>query len=475
MTQRILVVDDEKTFRLVCTAALAAEGYEVLDAANGKQALASVAESAPDVVILDRNLPDIDGLKLLERIRAEASPATGAPVVIMATAYAEVENAVQALKAGAYDYLTKPLQLPELVVTVQKALEARQLRKSVQALQGEAERRLTRGLHLGTSAAMKQILSMVDKVAQATATTVLIEGESGSGKEIIAHLIHYRTPSRSGQPFVELNCASIPETLMESELFGHTKGAFTDAKADKRGLLESADGGTLFLDEIGEMPQGIQAKLLRVLETSSFRRVGSTRDQKVDVRFIAATNRDLAKEVEKGSFRLDLFHRLDVFRLTLPALRERRDDIIPLARTFLAEFCSKMGKQISALTVEAETALLAYPFPGNIRELRNAIERAVILESSDKLSADNLLLGNQKKTPGPASWSGETFGKAIQEQSRPPTLVELERDYLVRLLDYALGNRSQVARLMGVSYPTVMKKITDYGVDITRWTTKTAS
>jgi DNA-binding NtrC family response regulator len=470
MSQRVLIVDDEKTFRMVCSTALAAEGYEVIDAANGRQALAKYTDTNPDVVILDRNLPDIDGLKLLERMKADISEERGEPIVIMATAYAEVENAVQALKAGAYDYLTKPLQLPELVVTVQKALEARRLQRAVQALQGEASRRLTKNLHLGTSPAMKQVLSMVDKVAQAQDTTVLIEGESGAGKEIIAHLIHHRTPGRSGHPFVELNCASIPESLMESELFGHVKGAFTDAKGDKRGLLETADNGTLFLDEIGEMPLGIQAKLLRVLETSTFRRVGATRDQKVDVRFIAATNRDLAREVEKGTFRLDLYHRLDVFRLRLPPLRDRRDDVLPLARNFLTEFCAKMGKQISTLSSEAEAALLAYPFPGNIRELRNAIERAVILEAGTSLSGDVLLLGNLKKSSLPASWAGDTMQKTMSEQGRPPTLDELERDYIVRLLEHANGNRSQVARLMGVSYPTVMKKITDYNIDISRWT-----
>ena len=470
MSQRILVVDDEKTFRLVCTTALQAEGYEVLDAASGRQALTRFDEAQPDMVILDRNLPDIDGLQLLQRMKTESTTDRGEPIVIMATAYADVDNAVQALKAGAYDYLTKPLQLPELVVTVQKALEAKRLRRAVQALQGEAARRLTKGLHLGHSSAMKQVLSMVDKVAQAPSTTVLIEGESGAGKEVVAHLIHHRTPARSEQPFVELNCASIPEQLMESELFGHVKGAFTDAKGDKRGLLEAADGGTLFLDEIGEMPLGIQAKLLRVLETSTFRRVGSTRDQKVDVRFIAATNRDLAREVEKNAFRLDLYHRLDVFRLRLPPLRERRDDVLPLARIFLQEFCAKMGKQISGLSPEAEAALLAYPFPGNIRELRNAIERAVILEVGEKLAAESLLLGSPSKSQLPASWAGDTLGKTLSEKGRPPTLDELERDYICRLLEHANGNRSQVARLMGVSYPTVMKKITDYAIDITRWT-----
>ena len=470
MSQRILVVDDEKTFRLVCTTALQAEGYEVLDAASGRQALARFEEAQPDVVILDRNLPDIDGLQLLQRMKTESTVERGEPAVIMATAYADVDNAVQALKAGAYDYLTKPLQLPELVVTVQKALEAKRLQRAVQALQGEASRRLTKGLHLGTSPAMKTVLSMVDKVAQAPSTTVLIEGESGSGKEVVAHLIHHRTASRAGQPFVELNCASIPEQLMESELFGHVKGAFTDAKGEKRGLLEAADGGTLFLDEIGEMPLGVQAKLLRVLETSTFRRVGSTRDQKVDVRFIAATNRDLAREVERNTFRLDLYHRLDVFRLRLPPLRDRRDDVLPLARSFLAEFCAKMGKQISGLSSDAEAALLAYPFPGNIRELRNAIERAVILESGERLAVEALLLGSPNKSQLPASWAGDSVSKVMSEKGRPPTLDELERDYMVRLLEHAHGNRSQVARLMGVSYPTVMKKITDYTIDISRWT-----
>jgi two-component system response regulator AtoC len=470
MSQRVLVVDDEKTFRLVCTTALAAEGYEVVDAPSGRQALLRFEEARPDVVLLDRNLPDIDGLELLSRIK-QSAPGIDGPIVIMVTAYADVDNAVQALKAGAYDYLTKPLQLPELVVTVQKALEAKRLRKAVSSLQGEAAKRFGRALHLGTSPAMKQVLGMVDKVALAPSTTVLLEGESGTGKEVVAHLIHHRTEARRDQPFVELNCASIPEQLMESELFGHARGAFTDAKEDKRGLLEAADGGTLFLDEVGELPPAIQAKLLRVLETSTYRRVGTTRDQTADVRFIAATNRDLAREVDKGSFRLDLYHRLDVFRLQLPPLRERREDVLPLARAFLAELSAKMGKTVSAFSPDAESALQTYAFPGNVRELRNAIERAVILEGGTQISTDSLLLGTGRKVPsGPNTWATESVEQVLAAQGRPPTLDELERAYIVRLLEHAAGNRSQVARLMGVSYPTVMKKITDYAIDITKWT-----
>jgi DNA-binding NtrC family response regulator len=387
----------------------------------------------------------------------------------MATAYAEVDNAVKALKTGAFDYLTKPLQLPELIVTVQKALDTLKLRRNVRALQEQVERTVGKDAPLGESPVMKQLVSLVEKVSSAASTTVLLEGESGSGKEVIARLIHQRTPSRSGQAFIELNCAGVPEALLESELMGHVRGAFTDARSDKEGLLEVADGGTVFLDEIGEMPLGMQAKLLRVLETSKFRRVGGVRDLTVDVRFIAATNRDLNAEVEAGRFRLDLYHRLDVFRLHLPALRERTGDVLPLARRFLGELCRKLGKAPAQFSPEAEAALLAYEFPGNVRELRNAVERAVILENGPVISREAIVLGKEIRA-SPLSSDPAAPSSPIQmtfrDPAHPPSLEEVEKEYLIKLLGLTGGNRTQVAKLMGVSYPTVVKKITDYQVDV---------
>src|SRR5229473_3273230 len=432
---KVLIVDDEKTFRLVAQAALSAEGYEVLVASSGGQGLESARAVRPDVVVLDRNLPDTDGLSVLQALRSEGGP--DAPSIIVATAYGEVENAVQALKAGAFDYLTKPLQLPDLVVTVQRAFDTRRLERRAESFAGVAQRRLSQRGFLGGS-----------------------EAERGTGKQVIAQLIHLRTPRRAAEPFVELNCAAVPEQLLESELFGHEPGAFTDAKRARTGLLEQAEGGTLFLDEVGDMPPATQAKLLKVLETQTFRRLGGSRDRTASVRFIAATHRELQEAVRAGGFRLDLFHRLDVFRIEVPPLRNRRDDILPLANAFLEEFAARAGKAIRTLEPEAEALLRKYDFPGNVRELRNLIERAVILENGSALTAESLSLPASVRGPEPPDWL---------DRDPPPSLEDVERKYLEHLLERAAGNRSQVARWMGVSYPTVAKKITDLRIDVSRW------
>jgi two-component system response regulator AtoC len=465
MRGKILVIDDEKTFRVVAQAALSSEGLEIATAGSGGEGLARARELRPDLVVLDRNLPDADGLAVLERLRAELAP--DEPLVIMATAYGEIENAVQAVKLGAFDYLTKPIQLPALVLTVRKALEARQLHRRAQSFSGAARRRVEATPFVAASAAMRRVLELAGNVAASPDTTVLVEGESGTGKELVAHLVHVRTPRRGDAPMVELNCAAIPETLLEAELFGHERGAFTDAKRAKPGLLEEAEGGTVFLDEVGDMPLATQAKLLKVLESQRFRRLGGTRDLVADVRFIAATHRDLERRVEAGTFRLDLFHRLDVFRISIPPLRDRRDDVLPLARAFLRDLSARAGKQIASLDPEAERLLLAYAFPGNVRELRNVIERAVILERGPTLSPSSVLLRGGDAAP-PATPSRDDARRGAAGE-RPPTLDEVERAYVLDLLERAGGNRSQVARWMGVSYPTVMKKITDYGIDLSRW------
>ena len=464
MNGKVLVVDDEKTFRVVAQAALSAEGLDVRTAGSAAEGVAVAREARPDVVVLDRNLPDADGLAVLEQLRSDA--AGDEPLVVMATAYGEIENAVQAVKLGAFDYLTKPIQLGALVLTVKKALETRQLRRRAEGFSGAARRRVERGLCLGESQAMRRVVELAEKVARSSDTTVLIHGESGTGKELIAHLVHVKTPRRSEAPFVELNCAAIPETLLEAELFGHERGAFTDAKRSKPGLLEQAEGGTVFLDEVGDMPLATQAKLLKVLETQVFRRLGGTRDIGADVRFVSATHRDLEKSVQEGSFRLDLFHRIDVFHIHIPPLRERREDVLPLARFFLAEFATRAGKRISALAPETQRRLLAYPFPGNVRELRNVVERAVILEAGETLSPEAVLL---RQGDRPAQPSSAVPVAMPADDAQPPSLEQVEKAYLLQLLERAGGNRTQVARWMGVSYPTVMKKITDYGIDLSRW------
>jgi DNA-binding NtrC family response regulator len=462
----VLVVDDEKTFRIVAEEALSSEGFAVTTAASGHAGLAAWQREPCDLVILDRHLPDTDGIAVLEAIVKEAGERGLDTLVVIATAYADVTSAVQAVKLGAFDYLSKPLQLPELVVTVRKALEAKRLRAQVRQLSGQLAGRAAVAIGefvAGSSAAMASVVDMVDKVAQATDTTVLVQGESGTGKEHIADLIHRRTPGRGSGPFVEINCASVPESLLESELFGHERGAFTDAKGSKRGLFEEADGGTLLLDEVGEMPMGTQAKLLKVLEEMTFRRLGGTRDLTVSVRVVAATNKDLALEVERGAFRLDLYHRLDVFHIRVPPLRDRREDILPLATHFLARFAARLRKAAARFAPETERLLLAYDYPGNVRELRNLVERAVILSTGAVLEPESIVISGPAL--GAAAGAGTpAFFSVDMTDGRPPSLDDLERAYIARLLQLTAGNKTQVARLLGVSYPTVAKKIADYGL-----------
>ena len=457
----VLLVDDEKSFRVIAGEALAREGYSVRSAETGAQGMRLFAAEPADVVVLDRNLPDVDGVEVLSRLSRESQERGLDTLFLVATAYADVENAVLALRHGAEDYLTKPIQLPDLLIKIRKALETRRLRKRVTAL-----RTGTPSAFFETrSAAMREALDRLRAVAGSPSTSVLLQGESGTGKEVVARLLHAETPGRSEEAFVELNCAALSESLLESELFGHERGAFTDAKSSKRGLLEIADGGTLFLDEIGELPATVQAKLLRVLETMTFRRVGGTRDLTTDVRIVAATNRDLAAEVTAGRFRLDLFHRLDVFHLTVPPLRDRREDIAPLARHLLEQLAQRLSRTPPQLSAEAEAALLAYPWPGNVRELRNALERALILERGGSIGPRALLLGPTTPSAAAVPTPADVFFSLRLIEGRPPTLDELEKAYIERLLAHTGGNRTQAARLLGVSYPTIAKKITD--LDIT--------
>jgi DNA-binding NtrC family response regulator len=393
----VLVVDDEKTFRIVAEEALSSEGFTVTTAASGQAGLAAWQREPTDLVILDRHLPDTDGIAVLEAIVKEAAERGLDTLIVIATAYADVTSAVQAVKLGAFDYLSKPLQLPELVVTVRKALEAKRLRAQVRQLSGRAAAALG-DFVAGTSPAMRQVVDMVDKVAQATDTTVLVQGESGTGKEHIADLIHRRTPGRAAGPFVEINCASVPESLLESELFGHERGAFTDAKGTKRGLFEEADGGTLLLDEVGEMPMGTQAKLLKVLEEMTFRRLGGTRDLSVSVRVVAATNKDLAVEVQRGAFRLDLYHRSTCSTSACPrcAIAARTSCRSPsissrASRPACARPPHASRPRPSACSPPTTT-------PGNVRELRNLVERAVILSTGPVIEPACIVISGPART-----------------------------------------------------------------------------
>lgn len=454
MKPSILLIDDERSFRLIFEEALRAEGYEVRSAADLASGREAWNQNAPNLVIIDRNLPDGDGVTLLSELRAEAEERNLGTTFMVVTAYADVDNAVLALKHGADDYITKPVQLPDLLIKLRKALERRALERTVEALR-RREVDVVTLLQRTQSPTMRTVLEMAERVAQSPDTPVLIQGESGSGKDLVARYIHARTRARNDGAMVELNCAAITEQLAESELFGHEKGAFTDAKVAKRGLLELADAGTLFLDEVADLGPSVQGKLLRVLETMRFRRVGGTRDREVDVRVIAATHRDLQAEVESQSFRLDLYHRLDVFHLEVPPLRERPEDIPLLAASFLDDIARRLGRGSMTLGTECVATLKSYPFPGNVRELKNVIERAVILERGSELSVESMLLkGGRSKQPTP-----EGFFSVELVDGQPPTLRDVDQAYVQRVVELAGGNKSKAAKWLGVSYPTLQKRL----------------
>jgi len=381
---KILVVDDEHLIRWSLEQNLKKQGYEVLTAGSGEDALRIVREEQPDLVLLDIQLPGISGLDVLEKVKELDEDI----IVIMVTAHGGLETAVTAMRIGAYDYLNKPFNLDEMAIVIRKALETSELRREVASLRSEHKKVGLPNI-IGSSHSMQNILAMMEKVAKSEAATVLIQGESGTGKELVAKWIHYKS-SRADKPFMAINCAAVPATLLESELFGHEKGAFTDAKATKKGLFELADGGSVFLDEIGDMEMGMQAKLLRFLEDRTFRRIGGAKVNSVDVRIISATNKDLIKAIEAKDFRNDLYYRLQVIPIFLPALRERREDIPSLAKHFIETYKREFAKQVNGITPQAERLLVDYHWPGNIRELKNVIERAIILGNEDMLTVDHL-------------------------------------------------------------------------------------
>jgi two-component system response regulator AtoC len=461
MTHAVLLIDDEKPFRVLTGQALEDEGYDVRTASSIAEARTRWRARPADLVVVDRNLPDGDGLELVAELRRETEEHNLDVAILMVTAYADVDHAVEALKRGADDYVTKPVQLPDLLVKLKKAVERLALERRVRALRhGEPD--ICAMLRRTESPAMRRVLEMAERVAESPQTPVLILGESGSGKDMLARYIHALTPGRSEAGFVDLNCASLSEQLAESELFGHERGAFTDAKTAKRGLLELADGGSLFLDEIGDLGAGIQAKLLRVLETMRFRRVGGVQDRSVDVRILSATNRDLAAAVESSAFRLDLFHRLAVFQLEVPPLRERPEDILELARELTASTAQRLGRPIEGIARGAEQALRRYAFPGNVRELKNVIERGVILERGRTLSEEALGLGARPASARPGERA--FFAVQIPEGGDPPPLREVERGYVERVLQHVERNKTRAAKVLGITFPTISKKIQDYGL-----------
>ncbi|MCF8042290.1 MAG: sigma-54 dependent transcriptional regulator, partial [Desulfarculaceae bacterium] len=419
--ERILIVDDEKNYLVVLQALLADNGYEMLTAQNGSQALALAAEEEPDLVITDMRMPQMSGLDLIQRLKARFNEM---PIIVM-TAYGTVENAVEAMKSGATDYISKPFENTELLLTVQKALKMRRLlfqnRLLKEELQGYGE-------IIGDSKAMRQVYGLIDKVA-ATKATVLLTGESGTGKELIARAIHARSP-RAEEPFVAVNCMALTETLLESELFGHEKGAFTGATSRRKGRFEMAHGGTLFLDEVGEMSLSLQVKLLRVLQERTFERVGGNLQLSVDVRIVAATNRDLTQAVESGDFREDLFYRLNVVRIDVPPLSQRREDLPVLVAHFVKKYAAEVGRPAPQVDKQAMELIYSHSWPGNVRELENAIERAVIL-AGDSITPGDLPL---EIRPGQEAASATELPR---DMSLNNALEDLERRMIVRALSEA--------------------------------------
>ena len=438
---KILVVDDEHLIRWSLEQSLKKQGYDVLACGSGEEALRLMQEEDPDLMLLDIQLPGINGVEVLERAKEIDEDV----IILMVTALGVLETAVRAMRLGAYDYINKPFNLDELAIVIRKALETQELKREVAQLRTTQPKKFTIDSIVGESDALKRILNMVYKIAQSDAGTVLIQGESGTGKELIAKAIHYES-GRAEQPFVAINCAAVPETLLESELMGHEKGAFTDARALKKGLFEIADGGTVFLDEIGDMPLSIQAKLLRVLEDRVFRRVGGTKDIHVDVRIVSATNKDLLEAIEEKTFRNDLYYRLQVIPLLLPPLRQRPADILPLARTFIELFNTEFGKSVKGISPQAESFLLDYDWPGNVRELRNVIERAIILESDEIMQLEHLPREMFSKSAATESLSPLTF-------TLPPEGIDIEdveRELIQQALQATDGNQSKAAKMLNL-------------------------
>jgi DNA-binding NtrC family response regulator len=455
----ILVVDDEHLIRWSLEQQLRREGYNVLLAETGAEALSKAQAESPDLILLDVRLPDADGLEILERLRA------GDPecLVIMITAHGGVQSAVRAMKLGAHDYVIKPFDMEELKLTVRKALETRTLRRDVARFQAELRHGSDLGDIVGVSRAIRDLKALIQRIAQSDATTVLLEGESGTGKDLVARVIHFES-ARSRNPFLAVNCVALPEHLLESELFGHEKGAFTDAKALKKGLFEQADAGTVYLDEIGDMKPDLQVKLLRLIEEKTFRRVGGMRDLRVDVRIIAATNRDLAKALEAGEFRKDLYYRLKVFPIYLAPLREHPEDILLLAKHFITRFNREMRREILDLHPEAQACLTRYPWPGNVRELRNVLERAMILTSGEVLHVEHLPpeIG-ASPAEGPPAPQAPPKAVPVAFPMEGVRLEEVERDLVRMALDATEGNQVRAARLLGISRDALRNRMKKFG------------
>jgi DNA-binding NtrC family response regulator len=443
----ILVVDDDAAMRDYLREELEHEGFRVEVAGSGRAGVERVKQGGIDLVVSDVKMPDLDGLDLLREVR-EVQPA---PYVITITAFGSIDTAIRAVKLGAFDYVTKPFEIEQLVLVIDKALSEQSLRSEVARLREEVARSVRFENIIGRSRAMQEVFALIRRVA-ASQASVLITGESGTGKELVARALHAHSP-RANRPFVAVNCAAIPETLLESDLFGYKRGAFTDAKTDKAGLFVEANGGTIFLDEIGELPLTLQPKLLRALQEREIRPLGGTKSERVDIRLITATNRHLEKRLKEGRFREDLFYRLNVIHIHLPPLRDRAEDVLPLAEHFLTRSAERAGKPLRSFKETAKKLLLAHAWPGNVRELENVVERAVALAEGDIVTPEDL---------PPALRERKSQDRLTSALMQGLTLEELERQYIQRVLEAEGGNKTRAAQRLGLDRKTLYRKLEEY-------------
>ena len=456
MDRRILIVDDELSIREFLEILLAEEGYTVTTASSGAEAMEKIAAQDFHMVISDIQMPKLSGIEVLKKVK-ETSPSTE---VIMITAYASAESAVEALKCGAYDYIIKPFKVDEIKLILQKAFEKITLQNENLLLKKELKENLNFGNIIGVSSKMRELYDLVKRVAP-TLSNILITGESGTGKELVAKAIHSNS-LRSEKPFITVNCGAIAENLLESELFGHKKGAFTGAVSNRRGLFELANGGSIFLDEIGEMPLALQVKLLRVIQEKEFRRVGDTENLKTDVRIIAASNRELEEEARNGSFREDLYYRLNVIQIKLPPLRKRKEDLPSLIDHFIKKYNKELGRTILRISSEAMAVLQNYDFPGNVRELENIIERALALEGTDIILVETL-----SEEVRAREHSNFTEEMEIPEEgvNIDKIMEDVEKDLLIKSLKLAAGVKTRAAKLLNVSFRSFRYRLAKYGLD----------
>ncbi len=456
VTTRTLVIDDEPMMRITIRDALAAEGYDVETAATGEKGLDILRDRRVDILITDLRLPDTDGIRILH----EAKILNPEIQVILITAYGSIDSAVTAMKEGACDYLTKPFSMDELLLMIKRFIRMKHLEEENLSLRKRVEERFGLEGLVGKSPSMLRVYELIETVAP-TDATVLIHGESGTGKELVANAIHLQSP-RKNVSFIKVNCAALPETLLETELFGHEKGAFTGALRQRKGRFESADGGTLFLDEIGDLPSSVQVKLLRVLQERQFERVGGNQTLSVDVRLVCATQKDLKEELQKGAFREDLYYRLNVVPIVLPPLRERPEDILLLMDYFVEKFSRKMGKEIIAVSKEAKSLLLKYSFPGNIRELENMLERAIALIKGTVIQAHDLPDEIVGKT-SPATVICEKIGGT---EPLGDAVHLFEKEYIQCVLEKTKGKKGQAADILGISRKSLWEKIKGLEIEI---------